>query len=160
MSSNVEGSPDAQENRDLLRRVAVVDERGRVHRSNPLSDPAAFHELARRLQQLIDRRFDLVVVRDLFGDRVLGYELGLLAGCPVAVSYDREGLIEVDLAGVQGHRAVIAADTHFTKESITAAAMGLRRSGLEISGAAVLLEQLAAKYDFPVWSLEHADVGS
>lgn len=148
------------EARDLLRLVGVIDEAGTVHRSNPLRDPLAFRELAERLYRLIDRPFDLIVVRDLFGDRVLGYELGALAGCPVVVSHDREGLIELDVEARQGHAALIVVDTHFTRQSVQAAAMGLRQAGLEVAGAAVLLEQLPADYDFPVWSLERTAPGS
>jgi hypothetical protein len=154
MTESGERAAVREQNRSLLRRVGVLDEAGGAHRSDPLRDPAAFRELAGRLHRLIDRPYDVVVVRDLFGDRVLGYELSLLAGCPVAVSYDREGLIELELDATDRRLALIAADTHFTRESIQAAAMGLRQAGLEVTGAAVLLEQLQTTYAFPVWSLE------
>lgn len=157
---NSDTKSNETEPRDLLRLVGMIDAAGTVHRSNPLRDPRAFHELAGRLHRLVDGAFDLVVVRDLFGDRVLGYELGALAGCPVVVSHDREGLIELDAEARQGHAALIAVDTHFTRESVQAAATGLRQAGLEVAGAAVLLEQLPADYDFPVWSLQPTAPGS
>jgi hypothetical protein len=145
--------------RDLLSRVGMLREGGEVRRSDPLRDPAAFHELARRLFEAVDRPFDVVVVRDLFGDRVLGYELGLMAGRPVAVSHDREGVIGIDPVSIpSGARAaLIAADTHFTAASIQAAALGVRQAGIEVAGAAILLEQLAVDYGFPVWRPARAD---
>lgn len=144
-------------NRDLLKRVGMLDAAGQIHRSKPLQDPRAFHQLAGRLFELVTEPFDLVVVRDLAGDRLLGYSVGLLAGCPVSVSYDWEGLIESEAAGGQDvHEALLVADTHFTNESLQAAAVGLRQRGVRVVGAAVLVEQLSPAYDFNVWSLEQS----
>lgn len=144
-------------NRDLLKRVGMLDPTGRIHRSTPLQDPQAFHQLASRLFGLVTQPFDLVVVRDLAGDRLLGYSVGLLAGCPVSVSYDWEGLIESEaVSGHEAHEALLVADTHFTNESLQAAAVGLRQRGVRVAGAAVLIEQLSPAYDFDVWSLEQS----
>lgn len=144
-------------NRDLLARVGMLDAGGQIHRSKPLQDPQAFHQLAGRLFDLVTQPFDIVVVRDLAGDRLLGYSVGLLAGCPVRVSYDWEGLIESEAdSGQEVHDALLVADTHFTNESLQAAAGGLRQKGLRVVGAAVLIEQLSPAYDFNVWALEQS----
>lgn len=150
-----ESDQETVDTRNLLTSVGMLDESGKLRRSRPLSNPASFHELARRLFALVDREFDVIVVRDLFSDHVLGYELGLMAGCPVIVSHDREGLIELDQATrpAAARIALIAADTHFTAASIQAAALGLRQAGIQVAGAAVLLEQLSVEYDFPIWAL-------
>lgn len=146
-------------NRDLLTRVGMLDAAGQIHRSKPLQDPPAFHQLASRLLKLVTQPFDIVVVRDLSGDRLLGYSVGLLAGCPVSVSYDWEGLIESGtVTGQEVHEALLVADTHFTHESLQAAAVGLQQRGVRVVGAAVLIEQLSPAYDFSVWSLEQSSV--
>lgn len=149
-------SPQDLDTPRLLCNVGMLEDGEPVRRANPLRDPASFHELARRLRALVEDEFDVIVVRDLFGDRVLGYELGMRAGCPVIISHDREGLIEMDqgLRSNSFQRALIAADTHFTPASIQAAAVALRQAGVEVAGAAILLDQLAFGYDFPVWTLE------
>ena len=151
-----ESSVSSAENGVLFERVGMVADGGEVRRSNPLASPPDFRELAARLLQVVDVPFDLIVVRDLFGDRVLGYELAQLAGKPVSVSYDREGVIALQsgtTAG-QGGRALIAADTHFTTQSIQAAASGAEQAGLEVVGAAILLQTVRGEYPFPVWALE------
>lgn len=144
------------ENAALFERVGMVAAGGEVRRSNPLASPADFRELAARLLKVVDQPFDLIVVRDLFGDRVLGYQLALLAGKPVSVSYDREGVIALQsgTSAEQGARVLIAADTHFTTQSIQAAASGAEQAGLEVVGAAILLQTVRGEYPFPVWALE------
>jgi hypothetical protein len=141
---------------ELLRRAGLLAAGEVPHRSNPLSDPPAFRELAFRLAGIVDQPYDLIVVRDLFGDRVLGYQLALIAEKPVAVSYDREGVIVLESGGSisQGGRALIAADVHFTTNSIQAAASGIEQAGLEVVGAALLLQVTQGDYTFPVWVLE------
>lgn len=146
------------ENGVLFERVGMVVEGGKVRRSNPLASPADFRELAARLLEIVDQPFDLIVVRDLFGDRVLGYELALSSGKPVSVSYDREGVIALQ-SGTnteQGSRVLIAADTHFTTQSIQAAASGAEQAGMEVVGAAILLQTVRGDYRFPVWALERS----
>ena len=140
----------------LFRRVGLLTADEEPHRSNPLSDPPAFRELTLRLAGIVDRPYDLIVVRDLFGDRVLGYQLALIAEKPVTVSYDREGVIALESGGFisRGSRALIAADVHFSTNSIQAAASGIEQAGLEVSGAAVLLQVTRGNYAFPVWALE------
>lgn len=147
---------EAADNRELFKRVGMLSDGGEVRRSSPLSSPAAFRELAARLLQLVDQPFDLIVVRDLFGDRVLGYELSHLSGKPVVVSYDREGIIALERGKPveQGGRALIAADTHFTTQSIQAAARGAEQTELEVVGAAILLQTVRGDYSFPIWALE------
>jgi hypothetical protein len=141
---------------ELLIRVGLLTAGGEPHRSDPLSDPLAFRELTSRLAGIVDRPYDLIVVRDLFGDRVLGYQLALIAEKPVTVSYDREGVIALESAGFisQGSRALIAADVHFSTDSIQAAASGIEQAGLDVSGAAILLQVTRGNYSFPVWALE------
>lgn len=68
------------DNWELLKRVGMVSDSGEVRRSSPLSSPGDFRELATRLLRAVNRPFDLVVVRDLFGDRVLGYDSACLLG--------------------------------------------------------------------------------
>ncbi len=142
-------------NARLLERVGVLSGSG-PRRSNPLSDPPAFGELASRLAGIVDEPYDLVVVRDLFGDRLLGYELALISGRPVAVSYDREGIISLEGGNPieEGSRALIAADVHFTSQSIRAVASGIEQAGLAVHGAAMLLRVIREDYPFPVWALE------
>jgi hypothetical protein len=144
------------DNRELLQRVEMISEGGEVRRSNPLSNPPAFKELASRLLGIVDRPFDLLVVRDLFGDKVLAYEMALLAEKPVAVSYDREGLISLESGSrlEPGSNALVAADTHFTTQSIQAAASAAERAGLRVVGAAMLLRAVRGDYPFGVWALE------
>lgn len=141
---------------ELLGRVGLLTPVRETHRSNPLSDPPAFRELAFRLADIVDQPYDLIVVRDLFGDRVLGYQLALIAEKPVAVSYDQEGVIVLESGRPisQGTRALIAADIHFTTNSIQAAASGIEQAGLEVVGAAVLLQVTRGDYTFPIWVLE------
>ncbi len=129
------------------------------HRSNPLSDPPAFRELASRLAGIVDEPYDLIVVRDLFGDRVLGYQLALISGKPVTVSHDQEGVIVLGGGSPikQGSRALIAADTHLTTQSIRAAASGVEQAGVEVVGVALLLQAVRGEYPFPVWALERYD---
>jgi hypothetical protein len=150
------GTSDAVDNRELFKKVGLVSDSGEVQRSNPLSSPVDFKELATRLLRIVDQPFDLIVVRDLFGDRVLGYELAQLAGKYALVSYDREGIIALESGRPveRGARALIAADTHFTTQSIQAAASGAEQAGLEIVGAAILLQTVHGEYPFPVWALE------
>ncbi len=151
-----DGNGISAENGVLFGRVGMVAEGGEVRRSNPLASPADFRELASRLLEIVDRPFDLIVVRDMFGDRVLGYELAQLSGIPVSVSYDREGVIALQsgTSAEQGARVLIAADTHFTTQSIQAAASGAEQAGLEVVGAALLLQTVRGDYPFPVWALE------
>lgn len=140
---------------ELLEKIGMLVPNEEPHRSSPLSDPWAFRELASRLAGVIDEPYDLIVVRDLFGDRVLGYQLALITGKPVAVSYDQEGIIVLESGNPIGHdRALIAADVHFTTQSIRAAASGIEQAGMEVSGAAILLRVTREDYPFPVWTLE------
>ena len=151
-----DGNGGSVENGVLFERVGMVADGGEVRRSNPLASPADFRKLAARLLEVVDRPFDLIIVRDLFGDRVLGYELAQLAGKPVSVSYDREGIIALQgrIAARQNARVLIAADTHFTTQSIQAAASGAEQAGMEVVGAAILLQTVRGEYPFPVWTLE------
>lgn len=141
---------------ELLEKVGMLVPDEEPHRSSPLSDPWAFREVASRLAGVIDEPYDLIVVRDLFGDRVLGYQLALITGKPVAVSYDQEGIIVLESGNPIGQekRALIAADVHFTTQSIRAAASGIEQAGMEVSGAAILLRVTREDYPFPVWTLE------
>lgn len=145
--------------RELLGKVGVLDSEGNPHRSNPLSHPWAFEELASRLAAEVDAAYDVILVRDLFGDRVLGYQLSLLTEKPVAVSYDQEGIIFLENRDVieEGSTALIAADTHFTTQSIQAAAMGAEQAGTNVAGAAIFLQSVRGEYSFPVWSLEQLE---
>jgi hypothetical protein len=151
---------------ELLERVGMLAPEGKRHRSNPLADPPAFEGLVSRLAGIIDRSYDLIVVRDIFGDRVLGYQLSLATGKPVAVSHDQEGVIALENIGSieRGSTALIAADTHFTIQSILAAASGIEQAGLEVAGFGMLLQVLRVEYPFPVWWLEsdvqHGQFGS
>jgi orotate phosphoribosyltransferase len=151
-----DGNGNPVENGVLFERVGMVADGGEVRRSNPLASPADFRKLAARLLEAVDRPFDLIIVRDLFGDRVLGYELAQLAGKPVSVSYDREGIIALQGRSTarQNARVLIAADTHFTTQSIQAAASGAEQAGMEVVGAAILLQTVRGEYPFPVWTLE------
>lgn len=141
---------------DLLEKIGVLAVDREPRRSRPLSNPPAFRELASRLADTVDEPYDLIVVRDLFGDRVLGYQLALITGKPVAVSYNREGIIALESGNPieQENRALIAADIHFTTQSIRAAAAGIKQAGMKVSGAAILLRVVQEEYPFPVWSLE------
>jgi hypothetical protein len=146
----------ATEVRDLLQKVGMLRPGAEPQRSKPLSNPRAFMELASRLAEIIDWPYDLIVVRDLFGDRVLGYQLALISGRPVAVSYQREGVIMLEDGDPieQGTSALIAADTHFTEQSIRAAAAGVEHAELSVVGVALLLRTVRGEYPFPVWALE------
>jgi hypothetical protein len=150
------GDATAASNIELLERIAMLSHGEEVRRSSPLSDPQAFKELSSRLAKAVEEPYDLIVVRDLFGDRVLGYQLALITEKPVAVSYDREGLIVLESGdpAEQGDRALIAADVHFTTQSIRAAASGVEQAGMGVAGAAILLRVTHAEYPFPVWTLE------
>ncbi len=153
------GSPidhSATSTRELLERVGMLDSECNLRRSNPLSNPAAFKELTSRLAAAVETPYDIIVVRDLFGDRVLGYQLSLIADRPVAVSYDQEGVIVLENKGAaeQGNTALIAADTHFTTQSIRAAASGIEQAGMAVAGAAIFLQTIRGDYSFPVWTLE------
>lgn len=141
---------------ELLERVGMLTSEAEPRRSNPLSDPPAFGELASRLTGIVTKPYDLIVVRDLFGDRVLGYQISLITGRPVAVSYDVEGMIVLGSGGAvpRGGRALIAADVHFTPHSIQAAAFGIEQAGLEVAGGATMLQIAPEEYAFPVWTLE------
>jgi hypothetical protein len=141
---------------ELLERVGMLTSEGEPRRSNPLSDPPAFRELASRLAGIATEPYDLIVVRDLFGDRVLGYQLSLISGRPVTVSHDVEGMIVLGSGGAtpRGGRALIAADVHFTPHSIQAAASGIEQAGLEVAGGAILLQIAPEEYAFPIWTLE------
>lgn len=143
----------------LLNRVEMLTSSGETRRSNPLLDPPAFRELAARLADTVEQSYDLIVVRDLFGDRVLGYQLALITGKPTAVSYDREGMIVLEDVGSipQGSRVLIAADTHFTTHSIHAVASGAEQAGMQTVGLAVLLQQNGERFPFPVWALQRRD---
>src|SRR5215210_7823516 len=118
--------PTAASNVELLERIGMLSSGEEVRRSSPLSDPQAFKELSSRLAGAVDEPYDLIVVRDLFGDRVLGYQLALVTGKPAAVSYDREGIVVLESGEPikQGDRELIVADVHFTTQSIRAAASG------------------------------------
>lgn len=159
MSGDEEGQKYSSRHstRDLLERIGMLTTAGEVRRSNPLSDPSAFKELTSRLIAAIDKNYDVIVVRDLFGDRVLGYQMSLITGGkPVAVSYDREGVIMLE-GGVEvkpSTKALIAADTHFTVHSVRAAASGIEQAGAVVAGAAMFLQVVRADYGFPVWTLE------
>lgn len=144
------------EARELLQKVGMLRPGAEPQRSKPLSDPQAFKELASRLAEIVDQPYDLIVVRDLFGDRVLGYQLALITGKPVAVSYQREGVIALEGGDSieQGTSALIAADTHFTEHSIHAAAAGAQQAGLAVVGVALLLRTVRGKYPYTVWALE------
>ncbi len=141
---------------ELLEKIGMLAVDGKSRRSRPLSNPPAFRELASRLAGTVDEPYDLIVVRDLFGDRVLGYQLALITGKPVAVSYDREGIIVLESGDPieQGNRALIAADVHFTTQSIRAAAAGIEQAGMKVLGAAILLRVTQEDYPFPVWALD------
>lgn len=147
---------DTENNRILLKSIGMLSDSGEVMRSNPLSSPPSFRELASRLLRIVDQPFDLVVVRDLFGDRVLGYEFALLSEKNVVVSYDSEGLIALESGKPieQGSRALIVADTHLTTQSIQAAAGGVEQAELKVTGVAMLLQKVHAEYPFNVWALE------
>jgi orotate phosphoribosyltransferase len=150
------GDATAASNIELLERIGMLSRSQDVRRSRPLADPQAFKVLSSRLTEVVDEPYDLIVVRDLFGDRVLAYQLGLITGKPVAVSYNREGVIVLE-SGVpvrQGEQALIAADVHFTTQSIQAAASGVEQAGMGVSGAAILLRVMRGEYPFPVWTLE------
>jgi orotate phosphoribosyltransferase len=150
------GDATAASNVELLERIGMLSRRQGVRRSRPLADPQAFKVLSSRLTEVVDEPYDLIVVRDLFGDRVLAYQLALITGKPVAVSYNREGVIVLE-SGVpvrQGEQALIAADVHFTTQSIQAAASGVEQAGMGVSGVAILLRVVRGEYPFPVWTLE------
>ena len=151
-----DGGIAAASNAELLEKVGIVSPGGGFERSNPLSDPPAFRELASRLFRAVEEPYDLVVVRDLFGDRVLGYQLALIAGKPVAVSYDREGIIVLESGEPleKGSRVLVVADVHFTTQSIRAVASGIEQAGMQVAGAAILLRVVREEYPFPVWALE------
>ena len=93
-------------------------------------------------------------VEDAFG--LLGRGEALITGKSGAVSYNREGVIVLDSGGSveQGDRALIAADVHFTTQSIRAAASGVEQAGMGVAGAAILLRVTHGEYPFPVWTLE------
>jgi adenine/guanine phosphoribosyltransferase-like PRPP-binding protein len=154
--SPLTGDATAASNIELLERIGMLSRGEDVHRSSPLSDPQAFKELSSRLAEAVDEPYDLIVVRDLFGDRMLAYQLALITGKSVAVSYNREGVIVLDSGGSveQGDRALIAADVHFTTQSIQAAASGVEQAGMGVAGAAILLRVTHGEYPFPVWTLE------
>lgn len=147
---------EAVETRDLLSRVGTLDLDGNAHRCNPLLDPPSFRELSQRLNDLVDEPYDVIVVRDLFADKMLGYQLALDSGKPVFVSSDREGIITLDRerASGEGERALIAADLHFTLDSIRAGKEGLETAGMSAIGLALLLRLHEDSFTFPVWSLE------
>ncbi len=150
------GDATAASNVELLERIGMLSHREEVSRSSPLSDPPAFKELSSRLAEAVDEPYDLIVVRELFGDRVLAYQLALITGKSVAVSYDREGVIVLESGDPieQGDRVLIAADVHFTTQSIQAAASGVEQAGMGVAGAAILLRVTHGEYPFPVWTLE------
>jgi adenine/guanine phosphoribosyltransferase-like PRPP-binding protein len=150
------GDATAASNVELLERIGMLSHREEVSRSSPLSDPPAFKELSSRLAEMVDEPYELIVVRELFGDRVLAYQLALITGKSVAVSYDREGVIVLESGDPieQGDRALIAADVHFTTQSIQAAASGVEQAGMGVAGAAILLRVTRGEYPFPVWTLE------
>lgn len=86
----------------------------------------------------------------------MGYQLALISGKSVAVSYDREGVIALESGRAieQGSEALIVADTHFTAQSIRAAASGAEQAGAEVVGLAIFLLTAHGEYEFPVWTLE------
>jgi adenine/guanine phosphoribosyltransferase-like PRPP-binding protein len=150
------GDATAASNVELLERIGMLSRSQGVRRSRPLADPQAFKVLSSRLTEVVDEPYDLIVVRDLFGDRVLAYQLALITGKSVAVSYNREGVIVLESGTPvkQGEQALIAADVHFTTQSIQAAASGVEQAGMRVSGAAILLRVMRGEYPFPVWTLE------
>jgi adenine/guanine phosphoribosyltransferase-like PRPP-binding protein len=150
------GDATAASNVELLERIGMLSRSQGVRRSSPLADPQAFKVLSSRLTEVVDEPYDLIVVRDLFGDRVLAYQLALITGKSVAVSYNREGVIVLESGDPikQGEQALIAADVHFTTQSIQAAASGIEQAGMGVSGAAILLRVTRGEYPFPVWTLE------
>ena len=150
------GDATAASNVELLERIGMLSRSLGVRRSSPLADPQAFKVLSSRLTEVVDEPYDLIVVRDLFGDRVLAYQLALITGKSVAVSYNREGVIVLESGDPikQGEQALIAADVHFTTQSIQAAASGIEQAGMGVSGAAILLRVTRGEYPFPVWTLE------
>src|SRR5918997_4064169 len=150
------GDATAASNIELLERIGMLSGGEDVRRSSPLSDPQAFKELSSRLAEMVDEPYDLIVVRELFGDRVLAYQLALITGKSVAVSYNREGVIVLESGDPikQGEQALIAADVHFTTQSIQAAASGIEQAGMGVSGSAILLRVTRGEYPFPVWALE------
>lgn len=156
MSDSVSDSVRTAATRELLKEVGMLDSQGNPARSNPLANPSAFRELVSRLSAEITAPYDVIVVRDLFGDRVLGYQLSLLSGKPVAVSYDQEGIIFLGNRSAihRGSTILIVADTHFTGQSIQAAASGAEQAGMEVAGAAIFLQVVRREYSFPVWALE------
>lgn len=155
-SDSSRGYSTATETRELLTRVGMIDSEGKPHRSSPLLDPPAFSELVSRLASTVEAPYDVIVVRNLFGDRVLGYQLSLISGKLVAISYDQEGVIVLDdkRGDERDSAALIVADTHFTTQSIQAAASGIEQSGMKVAGAAILLQLVQGTYSFPVWYLE------
>jgi hypothetical protein len=148
-------SPESAETQELLFRVGMIGDSREPRRSNPLSDPPAFRELAARLAGMVDVEYDLIVVRNLFGDKVLGYQLSLISGKPTAVSFDREGVIVLDPAVelTGGSRTLLVADIHFTPHNIRAASSGIEKAGLNIAGLGLLMQAREDNYLFPVWSL-------
>lgn len=150
------GDATAASNIELLERIGMLSRSEDVRRSSPLSDPQAFKELSSRLAEAVNEPYDLIVVRDLFGDRVLAYQLALITGKSVAVSYDREGLIVLESGDPieQGDRVLIVADVHFTTQSMQAVASGVEQAGMGIAGVAILLRVTHGEYPFPVWTLE------
>lgn len=144
---------------ELLEKVGMLDSERKPHRSSPLSHPQAFMELTSRLSAEIEAAYDIIVVRDLFGDRMLGYQLSILTGKPVAISYDEEGVIFLENRRVveEGSTVLIAADTHFTTQSIQAAARGAEQAGMRVVGVAIFLQIVRGEYSFPVWSLERLE---
>src|ERR687890_711742 len=106
--------------------------------------------------ELLERIGMLSGGEDIRRSRPLADQLALTTGKPVAVSYDREGIIVLESGAPieQGERALIAADVHFTTQSIQAAASGVEQAGMRVSGAAILLRVTRGGYPFPVWALE------
>lgn len=151
MSEEIEAST-----RDLLEDVGMLSPDGQTRRSDPLRDPRAFVKLAELLHRAVTEPYDFIVVRDLFGDRVLGYQFSLISGKPVRVSYDTEGIIALDddEPVEEGSQALILADTHFTPYSIQAAASRVQMANAEVMGAAMLLQVREGNFPFPVWALE------
>lgn len=148
---------EASSTRELLSRVGMGGAGG--HRSDPLADPAAFHELAIRLGAMVDVDYDVIVVRDLFADRVLGYELALAASKPVVVSADQEGIVVLRGAGSlrQGCPALLVADTHFSAGSIQATAMQVVNTGFTVAGLAMFVRTVDLDHPWPVWILYERD---
>lgn len=134
----------------------MLTEEKTARRSAPLADPAAFRELAARLGGLVEVPYDAIVVRDLFGDRVLGYQLSLFTGKPVVVSYDREGAVVLDVPErvPRNSGVLLVADVHFTHHSLSAAASAAERAGLKVAGGALFLSVLPEEYAFEVVALE------